>query len=347
MKKVLLVLALLSVLPGASQETLRSWDVTLNGGYMMPNNSDYRDNASATFGMDVTYWRRGMDSSYWRFRRDYPAFGLKVSYAHIPHSLAGDRIGLTGQLREPLFHSERWEWSVGLGLSAYTRPRSFTGDTNNIFIGSFINCLIDMGITYHPIDQLFFSARVLHTSNGMLMWPNMGLNYFQIDVGYTLGRRLPVSYPETIAAPQAPESEFGVAFSPGMVMSRDQDFDGYFFCYDLSFYYQKYTSPLFAFGGAVDFWYNTNDTKHLEREESPYRLPLYMSAMAMMELFWGPVSLKVGAGPALVVSPQVTIPFYERVGSYYNFGKNYVGVAINAHGGRIEFIEWTVGHRFR
>ena len=42
----------------------------------------------------------------------------------------------------------------------------------------------------------------------------------------------------------------------------------------------------------------------------------------------------------------MTTPFYERSGAYYNFGKNYVGVAVNAHGGRVEFIEWTYGRRF-
>ena len=70
------------------------------------------------------------------------------------------------------------------------------------------------------------------------------------------------------------------------------------------------------------------------------------SAMAFAEFFWGPVSLKAGIGPNIVVSPQVTIPYYERLGVYYNFGNNYAGVAVNAHGGRVEFIEWTYGRRF-
>lgn len=343
---VLIALMLLPAAVGLSQETLHSWDFSLNGGYMMPNNSAYRANASSTFGVDVTWWGRGIDTAYWRARRHYPSFGLRASYAHIPNSVAGDRFGLVGLLRQPLFGSRHWDWSVGLGLSAYTRPRSITGDTNNIFIGSLINCLIDLGIAWHPMDCLYLAARVLHTSNGMLMWPNMGLNYFQFDLGYSFGQRTPRTFPTTVAEPRSPQSEFGIAISPGMVMSRDQDFDGYFFCYDISLYFQRHTSPVFAFGGAIDLWYNTNDTRHLEREDSPYRLPLYVSAMAMMELFWGPVSLKMGVGPNILVSPQVTIPFYERVGAYYNFGTNYVGVAVNAHGGRVEFIEWTYGHRF-
>lgn len=296
--------------------------------------------------MDVTWWSRGIDSSLWRCRRGYPSFGLKFSYAHIPNSVAGDRFGITGQLRQPLFRSDNWEWSAGLGLSAYTRPRSITGDTNNIFIGSLINCLIDFGITYRPMDWYYVSVRVLHTSNGMLMWPNMGLNYLQLDFGTTLGQRYPKRYPKEESSPKFYEREFGIAFSQGTVMARDRDFEGYYFCYDLSFSYQRYSSPLFAYGGTVDLWYNFCDMRHLNREDGVYSIPLYVSAMAHMELFWGPVSLKVGMGPNIVVSPQVTIPFYERVGAYYNFGNNYVGVAVNAHGGRVEFIEWTYGRRF-
>ena len=341
-----IVLLLLSAFVSRAQETLYSWDFSLNCGYMMPNNSAYSDNASPTFGVDVTWWSRGIDSSLWRSRSGCPFFGIKASYAHIPNSIAGDRLGLTGQLRAPLFRLEKWEWSVGLGLSAYTRPRSITGDTNNIFIGSLINCLIDLGVTYRPTDRLFLSARVLHTSNGMLMWPNMGLNYFQLDLGYTFGNRHPERYPEVESSPKFHKREFGIAISPGTVMARDRDFEGYYFCYDLSLYYQRYTSPMFSFGGAVDLWYNFCDTRHLNREDGVYNIPLYVSAMAMMEYFWGPVSLKAGIGPNIVVSPQVTIPFYERVGVYYNFSNNYLGVAVNAHGGRVEFIEWTYGRRF-
>lgn len=347
MKRLLIImLALLTASVGQTQETLHSWDVSLNAGYMMPNNSAYKDFASTTFGVDATWWCRGIDTSYWRSKKHYPFFGLKFSYAHIPNSIAGDRLGLTGQVRQQLFGLKHWEWSAGLGLSAYTKPRSITGDTNNIFIGSLVNCLIDLGITYRPTDRFFLSARVLHTSNGMLMWPNMGLNYFQVDMGYTFGQRQPGSYPTNVGDSKVPKREFGIAISPGMVMSRDRDFDGYYFCYDLNLYYQNYVSPTFAFGGAVDLWYNTNDTKHLEREDGVYKIPLYVSAMAFAEIFWGPVSLKAGIGPNIVVSPQVTIPFYERVGAYYNFGNNYLGVAVNAHGGRVEFIEWTYGRRF-
>ena len=129
-------------------------------------------------------------------------------------------------------------------------------------------------------------------------------------------------------------------------MARDSLMDGYYPCYDLSIYFQQYKSSVFAFGGAVDLWFNGSDWNHIRRDESAYRIPLYLSGMGVMEFFWGPLSLKTGLGLVVVSSNQVTIPFYERVGVYYNTGRNFMGVALNAHGGRIEFIEWTFGWRF-
>ena len=322
-------------------------EVTLNGGYMMPNNSQYSAFNSATYGMDLTYWKRDYTGDYWRWKRGFPSVGIRFSYAHIPNSVAGDRFGLVSLLGGGM--GTRWNYSVGLGLSAYTRPRSITGDTNNIFIGSLFNCLIDLGLTYRPMDDLLMTFRILHTSNGMLKWPNMGLNYLQLDIGY----RIPVKEFNGVVITEEPSyprdyapREWSVALSLGTVMSRDREFAGYYPCYDLSVYYQKNISPTFSFGGAVDFWYNAVDRCHILREDGVYRMPLYLSALGMMEFRWGHMSLKTGIGAIVLGSFQVTNPIYERVGGYYNFGRNYLGVAMNAHAGRIEFIEWTYGRRF-
>ncbi len=338
---------LLPAAHGQPSHTETTVELSLNAGYMMPNNRAYSHFSRPTFGFDATYWYRSFDNSYWRWKRGYPSIGYRLSYARIPHSVAGDRFGVVNLIGNQLTN---WlDFSIGLGLSAYTRPRSLTGDTNNIFIGSLINCLIDVGLTARYSDNLYLSLRILHTSNGMLVWPNMGLNYLQVDMGY----RLPISrtqqgknISETPLPEKHPSREWGAALSLGTVMSRDREFTGYYPCYDLSFHYQRYVSPLCAVGGTVDFWYNYVDRKHLDREEGVYTLPIYLSAMGGIELFWGAMSLKAGVGTVIVSSPQVTIPIYERIGGYYNFGKNYIGVALNAHIGRIEFIEWTFGHRF-
>ena len=61
---MIIVLALFTATIGQSQETLHSWDVSLNVGYMMPNNSTYKDFASSTFGVDAIWWFRGIDTSF-------------------------------------------------------------------------------------------------------------------------------------------------------------------------------------------------------------------------------------------------------------------------------------------
>ena len=314
---------------------------------MMPNNMKYSQYSSLTYGLDVAVMWRPQGDNYWQRFWNWPLFGVKASYTRAPNSVAGNWFGIEGLMVNPL--GNRWEWQLGLGLSCYSHPYERTADTNNIFIGSYLNCLIDVALCYRFSDDATLSLRLLHTSNGMLRRPNLGLNYLQLDLAWNLGTPRP--QPDTnhfspLTFHLSPSSEWSVAFSGGAAMSRHPSTEGYFPCYDITFYFQRYANPVFSFGGAIDLWYNTGYTKFIDIDESNYRLPVYLSGMGVVELFWGPLSIKAGIGLVVAASNQVTIPIYERVGAYYNFGRNFVGVALNANAGRIEFIEWTYGRRF-
>lgn len=343
MKHLFTLLALLPAITLCAQPIQR---YSVNAGYMMTNNNSYADNNCPTYGLDAALlWPHATEQTLGQGWKQI-AFGFKASFAAIPQGPAGHRMGLVGLLHFDL--SRRWECQLGVGLSAYTKPYSFTHDTNNLFIGSFVNCLIDIGISYSLTRNLDVALRVLHTSNGMLYKPNQGLNYFQLDVAYTPRARSRIAG----CQPEGPYTmrdrhELGLALSLGTVMSRKEGVEGYFPCYDLSLNYQYYVSPWFAVGGTVDLWYNFVDRQPLLDKADPYTFPMYLSALAGFEAFFGPVSIKAGIGPSILVSSEVSIPFYERVGVYYNFPqwRHYLGVALNAHAGRIEFIEWTVGFR--
>ncbi|MBP3763087.1 MAG: acyloxyacyl hydrolase [Bacteroidales bacterium] len=323
------------------------WEVGHGVSYMMTNNSSYSHYNAVTYGIDLAWWYRSFGADYWRVHRHYPSFGLKASYVFIPRGVAGDRIGLVGLLRRPL--GRQWDLDIGLGLSAYTRPFSLTGDSLNIFIGSLINCLIDLSISYRATEHSMLHLSLLHTSNGMLYRPNQGLNYLQVGMAYWLGPIRTAKPARLDEEPHWSPSEFGVALSLGTVMSRREEQRGYYPCYDLSLHFMHYLSPTFAVGGTLDFWYNDVDSRQIARTGDIHAFPLYVSALAGFEAFFGPLSIKAGIGPNLIASNEVSIPFYERVGAYYNFGdgRHYAGVALNAHAGRIEFIEWTYGYRLR
>ena len=80
-------------------------------------------------------------------------------------------------------------------------------------------------------------------------------------------------------------------------------------------------------------------------ETTDYTGPAYVSVMPIMESFYGPLSIRAGMGLTVVASEKVRLPLYERVGIYYNFGRAFAGIGINAHGGQIEYVEWTLGLR--
>lgn len=322
----------------------------LNGSYAAPNNFNMMEYAVGAASVDVAWLNRPTDPDYWRLQKHYPAFGFRGSFAYIPEAIYGHRIGMVAFVRAPL-----WKWvdySLGLGVSTYTKAQCFTGEEENIFISAAVSCLIDVGLDFRIGDDLLLNASLLHSSNGMLYRPNKGVNFLQLGVAVKLGNDYEKSFDwehsrELIdSVPDFRRHEWGLSLSPGLVMSRRNSMDGYYACYDLTLYLQRYTNPLFAFGGALDLWFTGSDMHLLERHRNPYRIPCYLSAMAMAEFFWGDLSIKMGAGPVIVSSSFVDTPFYERVGAYYNFSRRYLGVALNAHGGRIEFIEWTVGFRF-
>ena len=331
---------------GTIQAQSSMWELSLTGGYMTPNNFNMLEYSAWTIGGDVAWWYRSGVEEWWVQRRKDPQFGLKASFAYIPQSISGHRIGLAGIIRAPL--SGRLDYHFGAGLSGYTLSKYFTKDEDNIFITTLVSCLIDVGFDYHITDRLVASFALLHSSNGMLNRPNKGLNYLQLGLGYNFGKlEKKIASENIIQMPKFSRTELNFAFQGGATVSRDMLVEGYYPCYDVSLNYQYYLDPVVALGGTLDFWYNGSHTEFMRVYNIDYPIPCYVSTLAYAEGFWGPVSFKAGIGPVLLASPCVYINFYERVGLYYNFGNNYVGVALNAHAGMIEFIELCYGIRIK
>lgn len=320
-------------------------EATFTAAYMMPNNFNMMGYAAASAGVEATAWWRVQGDEWWKSRRGYPSFGFKGSVAFVPGGIAGHRLGLAGMLRGPLWRQV--DYQLGLGLSYYTNSQYFTGDPENIFISTLVSCLIDVGCVWHLGDDQLVTFALVHSSNGMLNRPNKGLNYLQVGYGFALDPVAQGGGGEAQPRPPFARHEFGVALSGGLTAPRNLHFhpQHLYPCYDLSLNYQYYLDPVVAVGGTLDFWYNFSDRDVALRYGQRWRMPLYFGGLAYVEGFWGPLSVKAGIGPSLG-GEEVGIPFYERVGVYYNFRRFYAGVALNAHAGVIEFIEWTVGRRF-
>mgnify|MGYP002625199901 CR=1 FL=1 len=329
-----------------AQAQPEGWTVSLTGGISTPNNFNMPEQTTGFFGIDAGWRYRVGDEEWWMQRRNHPMFGAKASVIFVPDGIAGHRLGAAGYIWAPLKGRLGYHW--GLGLSMYTRSACYTHDEANIYITTMLTCLIDLGLDYRLGDKTTLSLAFMHASNGKLNYPNKGLNYLQGAVEYGLS---PASEQKRIATPQPkPEysrNELGITLSGAL--AKEDKLDGSLYgCYDISLNYARYIDPVVDCGATLDLWFIGSQWEQIRTEECNWAVPVYCSALAFIEGFWGPISIKGGIGPVLL-APQrlVSIRFYERAGVYYNWSNNYVGVAINAHAGRAEFIEWSYGRRFR
>ena len=344
------------LLPWLAEAQSTAWEFSLVGGYMTPNNFNMPEYSSNAFGAEVAWWYRVESDEWWVQRRHNPSFGIRASYSHTSESLSGHRLGLEGLVSCPLWN--RVDYHLGVGLSGYTRSAYFTHDPENIFITTLVCCLIDVGFDFRITKHLSFSLAFLHSSNGMLNRPNKGLNYLQWSASWRTGSALnkmlrsadgePMSAfePLAIRPPAFEPRELGFTLQGGAVVSRDLQQEGYYPCYDLSLNYQYYLDPVVAVGGTLDLWYNFSHRGLAQLYGESYTFPCYVGVMPYLEGFWGPVSFRGGIGTTVISPKRVNVKLYERLGVYYNFGSNYVGIAVNAHAGMVEFIELAYGHRF-
>ena len=345
----LLILALCCVATTvAAQPSHLSLSAT--GGKVIPTSGSPFSGNNPTMGFDACLlWQHADASVYWhRFWRN-PYIGIRTGYAHVIDGIAGDRFVLAGTIQAPA--TRHVEWTFSTGLSFYTTPYNHSHNPRNIYIGSVVNCLIDLGFLYDlPLDgntTLFLSAKLVHSSNGYMYKPNHGLNYMQGEVGVRLGPgRHPMRMPQADTA-FVPYGKGFIMLAPSAVMSRYDPLDhiSYHPAYTCQVGYVRHVHPCFAVGGAFDLSYNFSHSLLAPGGQ----LPVYPGATLFVDNQWGPFVLRLGVAHYLGYYPLNWEQYYERVALYYRFGPSqdhYAGVGMKVHGDHVDFIEWTYAFEF-
>ena len=321
-------------------------------GYTIPNESKYPYVGQSTYGIEYAYSKRIEGGEYWKQFWQWPTFGLRASIANSPNGIAGTRLGVNGFMQVPI--ANNFEWTLGLGLSAYTKPFAVTHDYRNHFIGSVINCLIDLGVLYRiPIQDIGsadISLRFLHSSNGYLQKPNQGLNFVQFGMGYSFAPNGMASH-SSFDINENPnhyplKNSLFISVAPGIVQSRITNIFNYYYTYTVQFGYMRRFHPCMAYGINLDIMQNGSHPMWLEAIDEYYPLPFYLGICANYECYFGPFSVRLSLGTNLTYSSLVSLPFYEHVGGFYHFGdklKQYAGLSLKAYAAHIDYIEWTYG----
>lgn len=345
--------AMLFVVAALSAQSQPRVSFSVTEGYTLPNAPKWHYIGGHTTGVDFSLMWRANDTVY-RWNPYY--FGTRLSYTHLHNNMVGDRYGAEGFLRN--YFTDNIFIDVGAGFSLYTKPYSLTHDPLNEFIGSYLNCLISLGLGYEFLlsnnANLSLAAQFVHSSNGYLKKPNQGLNFLQGAVVYSL----PNSDKQKVVPKPAPTDRsawnYFFSFAPGIVQSRHAFATrDYFFTYSaVTGVMRRLPDDRFALGATLDVMFNGSHKEQFPWYHDPYqyhKIPFYMGATVDAEAFWGDVSLRLGLGWTFKRSLKVNIPFYERIGVFYHFGqgriRHFVGVAMKAYYAHVDYIEWTYGIR--
>ena len=294
--------------------------------------------------------------------------GLKANYAHIPNGIAGDRFNLSGFARTPLLsvtpfgpgpsshQAGELSMEFGTGLGMYSKPLSYTRNFDNQYITTFLNCVIDLGLVYtQPVADkgaLVLGGKFIHNSNGFFAKPNMGLNFWEAQLGWQFDSK-PVTMGEgrTLSFSEKYDARTGgfVAVAPGLNVPRSslahngELSPAYTVQLGWRYAYQRCRSIALS----MDLAYNFSDDYDLRKAGEPTPFPMFVALAATHETHWGPVSMRLGVGYHIIESFECK-RLYERAGVFYNFftrdGRHqFAGVAIKASFARADFIEWTYG----
>lgn len=377
--------------------------VSLLSGYTVPNSSEWDYIKDVSVGIDgALSWRQvwGFEDTngYFPMLRYPYDMGVRANFTYFPNGIAGHRIGLSGFIQEPIMQIKWWVLMDGdsvpskvsnslnlemdCGLAYYTNPYSRTPNPDNVFIGSHLNCLVQIGLSYshrlRDYSKIVFAAKFAHSSNGYLKKPNKGLNYLQLSVGYTLPRweqnvTIRVSSFDTLdhsglahwplvnwqhywpyGNPAFRGGEWLLSYSPGIVMPRYTGASRkYFYAHTAQAGWLYRFNPARAVGATLDLTYNYSHTAVIRHWHEDYSLPFYIGIAGVYEATYHRLTLHTALAAYLARSEHGTTPLYERVGLYYNFGsehrrlRHFVGVALKSHMAHIDFIEWHYGIKIK
>lgn len=353
MRKGAVLLLLLSVMltAGAQQYT-----ISATGGWTLPFAPPQDYTKCPTGGVDFTV---AWPTVHTQGHRDTYLIGLKANFTAIPQGVAGHRIGLGGFATTPMSFINRsiapcdLSLQLGTGLGLYTRPKEFTHDERNDFLGSFVNCVIDFGpvftVPFRNGSALQVAAKFVHNSNGYLKKPNQGLNYVQGELGFRLApcgtRRGGICDTLRHGGEHDARTAPFITVAPGFSVPRHwaAQNNEFYPAYTVQAGWRYAYQPCRSIGATIDACYNFADDYECHITDTPSPLPVFVGVTAQHETHWGPVSLRLGLGYYLYQSfPDGKI--YERVGLFYHFDKNLhhaVGLAIKANSVHADYIEWS------
>jgi len=292
-----------------------------------------------------------------------PLAGASLTYIDHGNEAVGSSISLSGFLQPTIVGGERHNLAgrVSVGLSYVQNPYDPIDNPVQQAIGTHLNFFVEGQLIYtYDLTSRFdiqLLSGITHISNGARRLPNTGFNILSVGLGarYKLYDQstniIPAFNGRELGYEVGNISHYGI-IRGGFKSMRNLDnrvYPAIGFNYTAAYRYHG----LGSFTGGLDVDYNEGFVREqmaLNEEQEGYTpfTSWRWAAAIGHELHMNKLSL-ITQYAFYLRKPHPTHNIaYQRYGLKYQVGeKTALALTLRAHGGRADYMEWTVGRKIR
>ncbi len=302
-------------------------------------------------------WQTSGDQP-WHRMYNFPSYGVGVAFTDLANAevLGEVRSGFLfmefvfGQLQKT-----HRRLKVSLGLAHFSKHYDPDNNPENLFIGNPWN--VHFNLNYQLSWSVGENLRLLpgvsftHFSNGAYRKPNRGLNMLDANIGlrYRLGDANFITYSDD----EAYKVEYDetqtllVTYSAGL-MERSIG-DPTYIARSLTINPTIRKRFRTRWGVGLDLFYDDHAKEQMRElhDNTNYFDYMRVGGFASCDIVFNRLSLLLNLGTYLYYGYDTVGLIYKRIGLRYQTKPGVIGhMALKAHGGRADYVEWGIGYAF-
>lgn len=176
----------------ANSQFLRDWkpDFGLGSGVFTPHKSDMNFDRDLFLWLDVGLSKNSDGTKVWQTDNFLPRYGVRYIYFHLPDPAMGRGHSVWPWVGNDFLTRNKWRcyYQVGFGLGYLTKVYDPVENPRQDAISSHVNVYFDFrtGFAYHLNEnrELALGLTFFHFSNAGTKFPNSGMNFLGLHLGY-------------------------------------------------------------------------------------------------------------------------------------------------------------------
>ncbi len=327
--------------------------------YIYPHRPDLEEQAKKPARMlELNLGWQTSGSQTWHRMYNLPSYGLGISFTDLgnPDILGEVRSGfLFMEFMFGEFQKTHRRFKVSLGLAHFNTYYDPVKNPENRVIGAPWNVHFNLNykLSLHIGENLWLTPGLsfTHFSNGAYRKPNRGLNMLDANMGlrYRLGDAnfITYSHEEAYKVEYEETQTLFLTYSAGL-MERSIG-DPTYIARTLTANQTIRKKFRTRWGVGLDLFYDDHAKEQMREKHDNTNYFDYMriGGFASCDIVFNRLSMLLNLGTYLYYGYDPEQLIYKRIGLRYQTRPGIVGhLALKAHGGRADYIEWGIGYAF-